>query len=336
MKKNIFAVCDLEVDYAHNFMEYLNQKRSIPFEIQAFTSVEKLASFTRKNKIAILLISDKAMCPQVKELDIDKVMILSEGVHDPRLDQYPSVYKYQSSAKVLREVMACYGTETKEEEESLAEKRPMEIYGIYSPVNRALKTTFALTLGQVLAKNKVVLYLNLESYAGFEGLFETAYEFNLSDLLYYVRQENTNLIHKLSTVVCSIENLDYVPPVLSPVDLHETTQEEWERLLREMALHSNYEVLLLDIGESACQTYQLLEKCKKIYMPVLTDWISQAKVEQFEKLMRIWDMKEILGKIEKLKLPYYTSKERGVEYVKQLMWSELGDYTKELVRREMG
>lgn len=62
----------------------------------------------------------------------------------------------------------------------------------------------------------------------------------------------------------------------------------------------------------------------------------QAKVEQFEKLMRIWDMKEILGKIEKLKLPYYTSKERGVEYVKQLMWSELGDYTKELVRREMG
>ena len=159
---------------------------------------------------------------------------------------------------------------------------------------------------------------------------------SLSDLLYYVRQENTNLIHKLSTVVCSIENLDYVPPVLSPVDLHETTQEEWERLLREIALHSNYEVLLLDIGESACQTYQLLEKCKKIYMPVLTDWISQAKVEQFEKLMRIWDMKEILGKIEKLKLPYYTSKERGVEYVKQLMWSELGDYTKELVRREMG
>ena len=39
MKKNVFAVCDLEVDYALNFMEYLNQKRNIPFEIQAFTTV---------------------------------------------------------------------------------------------------------------------------------------------------------------------------------------------------------------------------------------------------------------------------------------------------------
>ena len=29
MKKNIFAVCDLEVDYAFNFMDYLNQKKKI-------------------------------------------------------------------------------------------------------------------------------------------------------------------------------------------------------------------------------------------------------------------------------------------------------------------
>ena len=29
MKKNIFAVCDLEVDYAFNFMDYLNQKKNL-------------------------------------------------------------------------------------------------------------------------------------------------------------------------------------------------------------------------------------------------------------------------------------------------------------------
>ena len=37
-KRNIFAVCDLEVAYAYNFMEYVNQKRNMPFEVQAFTS----------------------------------------------------------------------------------------------------------------------------------------------------------------------------------------------------------------------------------------------------------------------------------------------------------
>ena len=61
MKKNIFAVCDLEVDYAFNFMDYLNQKKNLPFEIQAFTTAESLIAYGKENHIELLLISDKAM-----------------------------------------------------------------------------------------------------------------------------------------------------------------------------------------------------------------------------------------------------------------------------------
>ena len=111
MKKNIFAVCDLEVDYALNFMDYLNQKKNIPFEIQAFTTVESLIAYGKNIHIELLLISQKAMCRQVQELEIGKIVILSEGVHPPELDRYPSVYKYQASSDVVREVMACYGAE---------------------------------------------------------------------------------------------------------------------------------------------------------------------------------------------------------------------------------
>ena len=57
MKKNIFAVCDLEVDYALNFMDYLNHKKNIPFEIQAFTNVESLIAYGKMNHIELLLIS---------------------------------------------------------------------------------------------------------------------------------------------------------------------------------------------------------------------------------------------------------------------------------------
>ena len=111
LKKNIFAVCDLEVDYALNFMDYLNHKKNIPFEIQAFTNVESLIAYGKMNHIELLLISQKAMCRQVQELEIGKIVILSEGVHPPDLDRYPSVYKYQASSDVVREVMACYGAE---------------------------------------------------------------------------------------------------------------------------------------------------------------------------------------------------------------------------------
>ena len=77
MKKNIFAVCDLEVDYAFNFMDYLNQKKNLPFEIQAFTTAESLLAYGKENHIELLLISDKAMRKEIRELGIGKIIILS-------------------------------------------------------------------------------------------------------------------------------------------------------------------------------------------------------------------------------------------------------------------
>ena len=61
-ERNIFAVCDLDVDYAYHFMEYLSKKKNIPFEIQAFTSVESLVAYVKKNPVELLLISSEAMC----------------------------------------------------------------------------------------------------------------------------------------------------------------------------------------------------------------------------------------------------------------------------------
>lgn len=333
MKKNIFALCDLEISYAHNFMEYLNQKRNIPFEIQAFTSPRHLCDYAATHPIEILLISDKAMCQEVKGLMIEKIIILSEGVHNPELDQYPSVYKYQSSAAVVREVMNCYGEE-KKQHTPLVVKRPMEIIGVYSPLGRVLKTSFALTLGQLLARDRAVLYLNLEEYSGFESLFNMDFERNLGDLLYYVRQSHANLIHKLSAMVQSVNNLDYLPPVTSPMDIRMTSYEEWERLLEEIRMNSSYEVVIVDFSDGVDEMYHLLEKCSRIYMPVLGDILSQAKIRQFENLLRMWDCQAVLTKLVRISLPFHNSFGDGKNYVEQLMWSQLGDFTRELLRKE--
>lgn len=332
MKKNIFAVCDLEVDYAHNFMDYLNCKRSIPFEIQAFTSVEHLIKFAEKQRIEILLISDKAMCPQVKELDVGQLMILSEGVHPPELDQYPSVYKYQSSDHVIREVMACYGADRDGSEPARIPKKTMEIFGVYSPLGRCLKTSFALTLGQILARDRAVLYINLEEYAGFEELLEKRYEHTLSDAMYYARQHNKNLAHKISGMIESVGNLDYIPPAESFEDIRTASLEEWNYLLDTIAFNSAYEVVILDAGDGVDGLFQLLDRCTRVFMPILTDVLSRAKLAQAEKLMKTW--KVLSGKVEKIKLPYYTFSGDGKGYVEQLVWSELGDFVRTLLRKE--
>ena len=334
MKKNIFAVCDLEVDYAYNFMDYLNQKKGIPFEIQAFTTAESLMAFAREKHIELLLISQKAMCKEIKDLDVGKVVILSEGVHPPELDQYPSVYKYQSSAAVVREVMACYG-----EEKAMIPaqfpvlKKKTEVLGVYSPVGRCLKTSFALTLGQILARDRPVLYLNLEEYSGFEGLMGKNFSHNLSDLLYYVRQENQNLTLRMQAMIQSVGNLDYIPPVQTPEDIRGTSWKDWERLLQEIIMHSPYETMVLDIGQGVEETFQMLEMCSRIYMPVLSDTVSKCKIAQFEKLLKLWDYADVLTRIIRIKPPFHGGILSAEHYAEQLPWGEFGDYVREVIKK---
>ena len=332
-KKNIFAVCDLEVDYAYNFMEYLNQRRNLPFEVQAFTSPQILCEYAKTQPIEILLISDKAMCEEVRRLKVGKLIILTEGVHNPELDQYPSVYKYQASDSVVREVMECYGAE-KAARESLPQwKRQASVIGIYSPVGRCQKTSFALTLGQILAKDRAVLYLNLESYSGFEQLLGEVWERNLSDLLYFLRQDNASIVHKLSGMIQSVQNLDFVPPALAPMDIQCTDVKEWLRLIDSIVSESAYEVLILDLGDCVQELYQILDVCTKVYVPVRGDSVSMAKLAQFENLLRMWDYESVLEKLQKIKPPFYSTNRTGKGYIEELAWSEMGDYVRQLQRR---
>jgi hypothetical protein len=333
LKKNIFAVCDLEVEYASSLMEYLNQKKNIPFDIQVFTNVQSLLEFGSKTQIELLLISGRAMCQEIRELEIGKLVILSEGNQIPEFASYPSVYKYQATADVLREVMACYG-ETKRVPPSVFSvlKDKTEILGIYSPLGRCLKTSLALTIGQILAKEKAVLYLNLETCAGFETLLHRRFPHTLSDLLYYAKQEDPNLLLRINSMVQTVNGLDLIAPVQAGADILGSSWEDLEKLLQEIILHSSYEVLVLDIGSGIADLCPLLDLCGQIYMPVLDDCISRGKLLQFENLLKAWDYTQVLSRIQRLELPQKLHLVSSDTYVEKLPFSDLGTYVKHMLQ----
>lgn len=215
---------------------------------------------------------------------------------------------------------------------ALLPKKEMRIIGIYSPVGRTQKTSFALTMGQILAKERAVLYLNMESYSGFERLLECSYDRGMSDILYYARQENQGIIYKLGGMVQSMQNLDYLPPAASPMDIQTAKYEEWKWLFQEIEKNSSYEVLILDLGDGVADLYQILDFCNEIYVPIRNDVISAAKMEQFENLLRRWDCQSVLDKMRKIHVPFHTANRTGKAYFEELVWSELGDYVRQILR----
>lgn len=319
--------------YIYSLMEYVQSRRGEEFDVQAFTGVDSLCAFAREKSIEILLISGRLMCQQVKELSIRKVMVLSEGEQICELSEYSAVYKYQPADSLIAEVMDSYAR-VKEKPSAALFKPEVEVIGIYSPVKRTGKTSFALTLGQLLASMKAVLYLNLEDYAGFEELMGKHFAADISDLMYFSGSGKGNLISKLGGLVQTVNNLDYVPPAFSPFDLRSIKCSDWLGLIDDLCNYSSYEVILLDLGEQVDNLPEILKRCGKIYMPVREDSMAVTKILQYEKVMVARDQEEILGKTIKLKLPFHSSFGKKENYVEQLIWSELGDYVRKLIREE--
>ena len=316
-------------------MDYLNQKKNIPFEIQAFTSVESFVAFAKKNPVELLLISSEAMCREVGELDIGKIVILTEGSKPKELEKYTGVYKYQASSDVVREVMASYGAEKAILPVQLPVlKKTTEILGVYSPLGGCLQTCFALTLAQILGREKNVLYLNLEEYAGFEKLMQTKFTYTLSDLLYFVEQGNSGVTVKMNSMIQSLGTIDFIPPVQSPEDIRGTSWQDWERLLQEIILHSSYETIVLDIGNGIEEVFQLLDMCTTVYTPIKTEKLSRCKLEQFEELLRVRDYPQVLTRMIRLDLPYGQEVLAEPFRAEQLVWGTLGDFVRELLEKE--
>ncbi|MDO4648354.1 MAG: hypothetical protein Q4B26_06860, partial [Eubacteriales bacterium] len=297
MKRKVFAVCDIEKEYALRLMNYLSQRHNIPFEIQVFTTVESLGEYTKNHEIELLLISDQAMVREVREMKIKKIILLSEGEMLPEGMQYPMVYKYQSTGSMLREVMSYYGEDTSGQTQgTVSWKNKTRFIGVYSPIHRCLKTSIALAMGQLSAVRAPTLFLTMDEYAGLEEWRGEPFGANLTDLLYYAKQKDSGLIHRMNGMIFSVNQLDMIPPVKTPWDLRSVQWEDWEVLFREISEGSNYETVILDMGSEVDDLYSLLKLCDLIYMPVLGDAMSEAKIRQYEKLLTELHADEVIEK----------------------------------------
>lgn len=330
--KKILAVYDTDEEYGKRLSEYFNRKESIPFSMVCFTKEDTLVMYAEEHPIDMLLLPESSMSQKIARLPVKRIVYLAEEHRASVEADKHFVYKFQSSDHVIRELMSCYETMDMQVMETIAALHPVQIAGVYSPLSRCLKTSFALTLGQVLSKTKQILYLNFEEFSGLEALLGKVFTADLSDAVFYYTQGQ--LRQQMEGLTESWHNLDYLPPVRYPEDLFEMTPDTVAGLVEEIARVCHYDVIILDFGASIRMAEKLFPMCQKIYMPVREDPVSEGKLESFESWMKMKNRTEILARIERLKLPFYRGFGSGEMYLEQMLWGELGDYVRTLVKGE--
>ena len=328
LNNKILVIFDQEEEYAIRLAEYLKKKGASPFQIQVFTKKEMLLKYLKKNEIAIFMIAEASYFEEADEIKVFcKILLVDRQICE--IEGYHSIKKYQSSEKLWKEAIRLYGMENVA---IGSDNKKTKVIGIYTPIRRCLQTSFALLLGQILAKKKNILYLNFEPFAGYSRFNMNSCKEEITNLMYFISNAREKFYQHFQTSIRSVNGLDYIPPAFSFVDLSIITAEQWIKLIEMIISECSYDYVILDLSDNLQGLFQILENCDRVYTITRDDGISMAKINQYEKLLTELEHRGINEKTKKFKFPEF----RNIPYeIEQLPFCELSKYTRIIVREDL-
>ncbi len=310
MHNRSLIICDMDKEYSIRLADYFTRSEC-GYEVLVYTEPVIFAEDFINRQIDILLIREDFFTEVQKyleeyygdiQIEVARKYILTD---DRNCESEGGIYKYQSGGAIV----AAIGEDIEARHRIVNEAvhyNGMKLLGVYSPVNHTLKTTFAITLGQILSERGRVLYVNLEGYNGLSQMLDIRSEYNLQDLLYEYSLKPGSLNDVLMKYIVKAEELEVLIPVRSPYELQEIDTDLWISFLSDLLMLGKYEVIILDISDSVRGVPELLNICTGIYMPLRKDAFSMAKLKDFDEvLMRYPGSEGIRDKLVRLKFPFF-------------------------------
>ncbi len=311
------AIYFADQDYLENFMDYISE-RNTGFICSGFTRSENLKAFAEKNAIAVLLTDDECFKKNARNINSEITVILTEKPGGETGDNIYEIDILQPVDEIVRAILKAAAKTDITLSNSFM--RPAgDIHIFYSPVGRSLKTTFAVAASQLLSDRSKTIYLNLEPDSGFTVLFRQDYGTDLSDLMFFLRDDTHGKASlMLQSAICSSQGVSYIPPVTDPGDLFHISCDEILRLF-DLLRENGYGNIVVDMGTLLPGFEKILSAGSRIYMPVRKDAMSKAKTAHFLSFLRTLEDTQPEEKLIRLEPPYFedippiTSNLRGSE-----------------------
>lgn len=327
--KKILAIYDRDTMYSRKLAEMIRKRAAVPFDAVSFDKGDQLLEFASRHKISVLLMGgDRELARQVRA---DKTIFLEDGREVLAKGTGDGIYKFQSCDAILREAMGQYSV--LDESVTQCVRVRAKVRGIFSPINRCMKTSLAVAMGRLLAQEAPALLISLETMSGYSQLYKEEYRHDLSDMLYYSASGRFSAV-RLGSIVRSMGGLDYLPPVRCPEDLDLKCTEALPGLIEHIAKGSAYRNVVIDVGAVRRGTMEVLHECDTVYMPVGRDMVSRARIKEFEDYLKGHGHRRIYERLKKVELPVSMPQVSSKSYWEGLLWGELGRYTMALLARE--
>ncbi len=297
MEEKNLVVCDKDSRYANGLAENISERKELALHVYVCTGMSRAGKFMEERPPDIFIVDESFSQKERQAMQASQVFVLTKDGCKDLAENEKEIFKFQSADKILGDVFETYYNRTNSSILKTIKKPKQRLIAVYSPIHRIGKTTFALSLGEELAKSEKVLYLNLEAFPDVNNRLPKVEGKNLGDLLYYMRQDVQDVAMRLISMIEKRGELDVLPPILNHSDLRGVTSEDWKALIEQVLNDTAYETVILDLSDGIQGFFQLLDGCDQIYMPILEDEISRAKVKQFEYNLRLHQLMDMKDKI---------------------------------------
>lgn len=188
---DILAICDKEPVFVQIFAEYLRKKFKTEWEVQAFDKADRFLQMAEEHRPQLSLIGEGML----DSYQLQKLLECSQHViflsTKRRKDM---LFKYQSVERLTGELLRyCEEREIPifGQQGVLTKRKDVKLIAFYAPAHHMLQSTLALTMGQIISKERKVLYLNFEPYSAFDYLLQRTYENDLMDIFFFLQEEKS-------------------------------------------------------------------------------------------------------------------------------------------------
>lgn len=294
MKQKMLVMCDSDLEYCRQFIQYLRSKEIIDWTLAIYSSYEKLESSIDGDQIELLLINEEFYEQEMNEY-YKKCMILTEKRGES------GIYKYQSAESIISYIQKYYELENSSKEgNSEVQKKGVTSIGIlpFGIGDEYLKLTYSLA--RVLSRYSKVLVVNLQYIA---PSYAKISEKSISEVLYAYHNQVSNAEEVLHHNITSFCGVDYLAPMKHYQDLYDVGEGWFTYMIEYMSTHSKYEVVIFVTDDLMHIGMELLNQCKKITVPSPHNEYEESILSNYSEMISEEYGDKIRDKIRMITIP---------------------------------
>lgn len=294
MKQKMLVMCDSDLEYCRQFIQYLRSKEVVDWTLVIYSSYEKLENSMDGDQIELLLINEEFYEHEMSE-HYKKCMILTEKRREN------GIYKYQSVESIITYIQNYYELENScKEVNSEIQKRVVTSIGVlpFGMGDEYLKLT--CSLARVLSRYSKVLMVNLQYVA--PSYVKTG-EKSISEVIYAYHNKVSNAEEILDQNITSFCGVDYLPPMKHYQDLYDVGEPWFSQMIEYMSTHSKYEIIIFVTDDLRNIGMELLNQCKKIMVPSPHNEYEQSVLSNYSAMLSEEYGDKIRDKIRMITIP---------------------------------